>query len=73
MKGNQEMLEHGSFRSLLVRLSVPSVVIMLVMVVYNSGQNRGAFTLRADLYGSVRSQYAAWQRRLHRHIDCSWQ
>lgn len=35
MKGNQEMLEHGSFRSLLVRLSVPSVVIMLVMVVYN--------------------------------------
>ena len=35
MKGNQEMLEQGSFRSLLVRLSVPSVVIMLVMVVYN--------------------------------------
>lgn len=35
MKQNQEMLEHGSYRKLILSLSVPTVIIMLVMVIYN--------------------------------------
>jgi putative MATE family efflux protein len=35
MVRNQEMMEHGSYRKLLLNLCVPTVVIMLVMVIYN--------------------------------------
>lgn len=32
---NEEMLENGSFGSLLLRLSLPAVVIILIMIIYN--------------------------------------
>ncbi|HUM85529.1 MAG TPA: MATE family efflux transporter [Lachnospiraceae bacterium] len=35
MESNQEMLEHGSFAKLAFRLGLPTIVIMLVMVIYN--------------------------------------
>ncbi len=35
MNRNQEMLEKGSYRTLLLHLSLPAVIIMLVMIIYN--------------------------------------
>ena len=35
MKKNEELLEHASFGKLVLNLCVPSIVIMLVMVIYN--------------------------------------
>lgn len=35
MKQNQEMLEHAPYRKLILTLSIPTVIIMLVMVIYN--------------------------------------
>ena len=35
MNRNQEMLEKASYSKLLLNLSLPAVVIMLVMIVYN--------------------------------------
>ena len=35
MNKNQEMLENGSYRQLILNLCVPTIVIMLVMVIYN--------------------------------------
>lgn len=35
MKQNQEMLEHAPYHKLILTLSVPTIIIMLVMVIYN--------------------------------------
>ena len=35
MKKNEELLEHASFGKLVLNLCVPSIIIMLVMVIYN--------------------------------------
>lgn len=35
MQQNQEMLEKGSYGSLILKLSIPTIIIMLVMIIYN--------------------------------------
>lgn len=40
MEKNEQILKEGSFRKMVMNLCVPTIVIMLVMVLYNMAEDR---------------------------------
>lgn len=83
MKKNEELLEHASFGKLVLNLCVPSIVIMLVMVIYNMadtffiGQTGDPNKIAAIslcspvIYRLIRSWDIVWKWWMYCHLHCT--
>lgn len=77
MEKNEEMLQKGSFLQLACNLCVPTIVIMLVMVIYNMADTyfigktgdpckiRGGIFMRPRIQYFIRAGHASWKRRVY--------
>ena len=75
MSRTEEVLKHGSFGKLLLNLSLPSVLIIIIMLIYNIadtyfiGQTGNPKMISAIslsmpvFYCIIRNRNAVWQRR----------
>ena len=84
MSRTEEVLKHGSFGKLLLNLSLPSVLIIIIMLIYNIadtyfiGQTGNPkmiyshFFEHAGFYCIIRNRNSVWQRRNNLYFHCAW-